>query len=160
MRTQAFFILIVSLIGMMSCQKDDKAGTDAGIHFYKNEKISDVIVSYDEIVGYDSTRYIFQVTPSAWNRLKEEISPSYPDPHFAFGVAVDQQLIYSAKYIPGYYSTSYHDIVTFLLVEPDLVYVRLGYPSSPSLFTGEDLRNDSRLINQLEKDHKLIEIEN
>ena len=160
MKTRTLFTLVVLLVGMMSCQKDDKSDTSTGIHFYKNEKISDVIVSYDEIVGYDSTRYIFQVTPTAFNRLNKEISPGYPDPHFAFGVALNQQLIYSAKYVPGYYSSSQHDIITFLLVEPDLVYLTLGYPSSPSLFTGEDLRNDLRLMTQLEKDHKLIEISN
>ena len=160
MKKQALFILVVLLVGMMSCQKDDKSDTSTGIHFYKNEKVSDVIVSYDEIMGYDSTQYIFQVSPSAWNRLKDEISPGYPDPHFSFGVALNQQLIYSAKYVPGYYSSSQHDVITFLLVEPDLVYVTLGYPSSPGLFTGEDLRNDSRLLNQLEKDHKLIEVGN
>ena len=160
MNAKVFFLLTILLAGMMSCQKDDKSGTDAGIHFTKNEKISDVIVSYDEIVGYDSTQYIFRVVPSAWNRLKNEISPGYPDPHFAFGVALNQQLIYSAKYVPGYYSSCQHDVITFLLVEPDLVYLTLGYPSSPSLFTGEDLRNDLRLMTQLEKDHKLIEISN
>lgn len=160
MKTQAFLLLTVLLVGMMGCQKDDKSEANAGIHFTKNEKISDVIVSYNEIVGYDSTRYIFRITPSAWNRLNKEISPSYPDPHFAFGVAVDQQLIYTAKYVPGYYSSSQHDVITFLLVEPDLVYLRLGYPSSPGLFTGDDLRNDSRLIGQLEKDDKLTEIGN
>ena len=158
MKTQAFFLLTVLLVGMMSCQKDDKSDAYAGIHFTKNEKLSDVIVSYDEIVGYDSTRYIFQVTPTAWNRLKDKISPGYPDPHFAFGVALHQQLVYLAKYVPGYYSSSQHDVITFLLVQPDLVYITLGYPSSPGLFTGEDLRNDSRLIGQLKKDDKLMEI--
>ena len=160
MRTQAFFLLTVLLVGMMSCQKDDKSEANAGIHFSRNEKMSDVIVRYDEIVGYDSTRYIFQVTPTAFNRLNKEISPSYPDPHFAFGVAVDQQLIYTAKYVPGYYSSSQYDVITFLLVEPDLLYLRLGYPSSPGLFTGEDSRNDSRLTGQLKKDNKLMEIGN
>jgi hypothetical protein len=158
MKTQAFFILSVLLVGMMSCRKDDKTANTAGIHFYKNEQVSDVIVSSDEILGYDSTQYIFQVTPTAWKRLKDEISPSYPDPHFAFSVALDRQLVYTVKYIPGYYSSSRHNIITFLLVEPDLVYVRLGYPSSPGLFTGADLRNDPGLISQLGKDHKLIEI--
>ncbi|GET24783.1 hypothetical protein [Prolixibacter sp. NT017] len=160
MKTQVSFFLTILLVGMMSCQKDDKSAANAGIHFTKNEKVSDVIVSYDEIVGYDSTRYIFQVTPTAWNRLKKEISPSYPDPHFAFGVALHQQLIYSAKYVPGYYSSSQRDVITFLLVEPDLIYLKLGYPSSPGLFTGEDSRNDSRLIGQLKKDDKLTEIGN
>ena len=160
MKTQAFFFLTALFVGMMSCQKDDKSDAHAGIHFTKHEKISDVIVSYDEIVGYDSTRYIFQVTPTAWNRLKDEISTGYPDPHFAFGVAVDQQLVYTARYVPGYYSSSQHDVITFLLVQPDLVYVTLGYPSSPGLFTGEDSRNDSRLIEQLKKDDKLMEIGN
>lgn len=65
MKTQVSFFLTILLVGMMSCQKDDKSAANAGIHFTKNEKVSDVIVSYDEIVGYDSTRYIFQVTPTA-----------------------------------------------------------------------------------------------
>ena len=50
------------------------------------------------------------------------------------------------------------DIITFTLLEPDLVHITLGYPPCPACFTGEDLRNDLRIINQLKKDNKLIEI--
>jgi hypothetical protein len=159
MKIQEFLFLIVLLIGMTNCKKNENVNIDTGINFCTNEKISDIIVKYDEIIGYDSTKYIFRVNESAWNRLKDEISPSSPDPHFGFDVALNNQIIYTAKYIPGYYSMSYHDIVTFMLAESNLVYMTLGYPHSPVLFTGEDLRNDLKLINQLKKDNKLIEIE-
>lgn len=82
----------------------------------------------------------------------------YPNPHFGFSVRLHKLIIYNTIYIPFYYSRSYDDIITFRLAEPNLVYITLGYPPS-NLFTGKDDRNDSRLINQLKKDNKLLEIE-
>jgi hypothetical protein len=160
MKTLNLFFLIVLLLGLTNCNKDENENISSELKFCANGDISNVVVNYDEIIGYDSTKHIFRIKESAWDKLKNEITPVTPDPNFEFSVAVDNQIIYTAKYVPGYYSYSIDDIITFNLGVPDLIYIELGYPGgAPELFTGEDLRNDLRVINQLQADNKIIEIE-
>ncbi len=159
MKTINLFFLIFLLLGLTNCNKDENENIGSKLNFCANGDITNVVVSYKEIVGYDSTKYIFRIKESAWDKLKNEITPVTPDPHFGFSITLDNQIIYTAKYVPGYYSASNDDIITFMLLEPDLVYITLGYPPCPDCFTGEDSRNDKRVINQLQADNKLIEIE-
>ena len=158
MKTKNFLILIILLGGLTNCGKDENLHTNNGIiNFRDGQKVSDVIVKYNEITGYDSTKCIFRVDETAWKRIHN--STSFDPPFFKLAVALDNQIIYNATYVPGYISSSNYDIITFMLGMPDLVYIRLGYAASPELFTSEDLRNDMRLIDQLKEDNKLIEIE-
>jgi hypothetical protein len=158
MKTQKLLLLFIFIIGVTCCKKDESV--DTGLYFCNKNNVSEILVKYNEILGYDSINYIFRVTESAWNRINHKITPSYPDPHFGFGITLNSQIIYSAQYIPGYYSMSYNNIITFMLSEPDLIFIRLGYPSSSDHFSGVDYRNDSRIITQLKKDNKLIAIKN
>jgi hypothetical protein len=154
--TFLFFLLLGA--GVISCKKDGNLNNYVGLNFCGKVIDSEIIVKYNDILGYDSTKHIFRITQTAWDRIKSKISPVYPDPHFEFVVILNNQVIYSAKYIPGYYSKSDHENITFILGEPNLVYIELGYPS-PYHFSGIDYRNDSRIIAHLKKDSKLIEIE-
>lgn len=171
MKTRDFLILLVLLIGMTNCEKEgqniegpvmeDLLDTLTGINFVTGSQQNPyVIVKYDEITGYDSTIYTFCLNESAWKRLEDKILPIYPDPHFGFSVFLNNELIYRASFIPPYYSMSYFNIITFMIKESDLVYMELGYAAPPESFRGEDLRNDQRLIEQLKKDNKLIQLEN
>jgi hypothetical protein len=157
MKTRMILLIVVLTGGLTHCKKTENEDISK-LNFCAGKEISDVIVSYDDIIGYDSTDYVFRVKESAWNRLQNKITPMYPDPQFGFSVTLDKQIIYTTQFIPGYYSASRNDILTFLLYEPDLVYITLGYPSSDH-FTGEDLRNDERILRQMEADNKLIEID-
>ena len=148
------------IIGTTSCQKDENENTETGLYFSSINEISEIIVKNNEIAGYDSTKHIFRITESAWNRIKGKISPVYPDPHIGFNITLNNEIIYRAQYIPGYYSTAYFNIITFILIEPNLVYIELGYPPSTLYFTGIDYRNDPKIITQLRNENKLIEIEN
>jgi hypothetical protein len=156
MKTQILLLLFVFII-VTCCKKDESV--DIGLYFCDKNNVSEIIVKYNEILGYDSINYTFHVTESAWKRINSKITPSYPDPHFGFGVTMNSQIIYSAQNVPGYYSMSNFNIITFMLLEPNLIYIGLGYPSSDH-FTGIDYRNDSRIITQLKKDNKLIVIKN
>jgi len=159
MKPQIIFLLLL-LMGLTHCKEIEDIDVSKEIHFNGGEDNSDVIVSYDDIIGYDEDKYVFRVKESAWNRLQSKITPMYPDPHFGFSVMHDNQIIYMTHFVPGYYSASRDDIITFWLHDPDLVFITLGYPPSEDLFTGEDLRNDARIIKQLKADNKLMEIKN
>jgi len=93
-------------------------------------------------------------------KIENGIAPVSPDPNFGFVVALNNEIIYRVAYIQPYSSMALFNIITLRIEEPNIVYMELGYPASSEHFTGEDLRNDLRLIKQLEKDNKLIEIEN
>lgn len=157
MKFTKLFFLVVFLIGFANCEKDKSIGSN--LYFSINGDLTDIIVNYDEIIGYDSTKYIFKIKDSAWNRLNDKIKPISPDPKFTINIALDNQIKYTARYVPGYYSSSINDIITFRLWEPGLVYIILGYESGPNSFKGKDLRNDSRILNRLKVDNKLIKID-
>ncbi len=160
MKSQILIILLAFFIGMTSCKKDELDNVYNGINFYNDEQFSEIMVKYDEIVGYDSAQYVFQLNDSAWERLAKEVAPVVPDPHFSILVALNNQIIYAAAYIQPYSSFARRDIITFRVKEPHYVLIELGYPPVPkSEFTGIDLRNDQRLIERLKEDNKLIEIE-
>lgn len=154
MKTRGFFVLIVFLIGITSCSKDEVV--DTGIAFSEKGNASGAIVSYNEIVGYDSTYHTFLLTETAYQRIISRITPGFPDPGFSFDVRLNNQLIYTADFVPFYHSSSRNDIITFVPHEPGLIAIKLGYQSPPELFTGTDHRNDSRIIEQLKKDNKLM----
>uniref|UniRef100_UPI003216847B hypothetical protein n=1 Tax=uncultured Draconibacterium sp. TaxID=1573823 RepID=UPI003216847B len=167
MKTQGFLIFIFILTFLTSCEKDEIDNIANGITFrqFDIESGSETdatiaFVKYDEIIGYDSLKYAFVLKDAAWEKIKNGIAPVSPDPNFGFIVALNNKIIYRVAYIQPYSSMALFDIVTLRIEEPNIVYMELGYPASPEHFTGEDLRNDLRLIKQLEKDNKLIEIEN
>jgi hypothetical protein len=112
-------------------------------------------VEYKEILGYDSTKHIFLLSDEAGKRIRDQIYPVSPTP---FAIAVLDEIIYVANFIPGYSSMSCNRCIT---IEPysynNQYSVSLGYPSS-NYYTGVDPRNDSRIIAQFKKDKKLITI--
>lgn len=167
MKTQGLLIFIFFFTFLPSCEKDETDNNiDNGITFLQfdiesNSETNATItfVQYDEIVGYDSIKNAFVLKEPAWEKIKMGIAPVSPDPNFGFIVALNNESIYSAAYIQPYSSMARFDIITLRIEEPNMVYMELGYPASPEHFSGEDLRNDLRLINQLEKDNKLIVLE-
>jgi hypothetical protein len=157
MKTKKTLFLLVLLAGLTNCQKDDNLNANHKIIFCNAENPREIIANYNDIIGYDSTKYIFRVDESVWEKIRNQAT--YDPPYFKLGVVCDNQMIYKATYIPGYVSTGYYNIITFMPGVPDLIYMILGYPGSTAeYFSGEDLRNDSRLINQFKKDNKLIDI--
>lgn len=167
MKIQGILIIAFFFTSLIACDKDEiDNDIDNGITFRQfdiesNSETNATItfVKYDEIVGYDSIKNAFVLKEPAWKKIEKGIAPVSPDPNFGFVVALNNELIYRAAYIQPYSSMARFDIVTLRIKEPNIVYMELGYPVSPEHFSGEDLRNDLRLINQLEKDNKLIVLE-
>ena len=109
---------------------------------------------------YDN--HFFVLDELAWKRIADEVAPAFPASDFVFIVALNNKLIYKAAFIPLYKSIVDYNIITFKVQKPNLVFVQLGYPPETpiNMFTGQDLRNDPRLIEQLKDENKLIKLEN
>ena len=91
-----------------------KYSTDpaTGINFRTNMQVSDIIVKYDEIIGYDSTRYAFLIEELAWERIAKEVKPAYPASESILFIALNNELIYKAGFMPPYYDVLRYDIFT------------------------------------------------
>jgi len=115
--------------------------------------IDSVIVCYDEILGYDSALHTYLIDPIAGERIRSIL---YPTSGSCFVVAVDSVTIYTALFFPAYSSGIAPNEIC---VEPysgnNKYRFELGYPT-PDLYSGEDPRNDSRIISRFKEDNKLI----
>ena len=163
MKTINFSFLLVILLALTNCNKDENDEINVGLKFLHNDletNTKSILVNYDEIQGYDSTKYAFVLDDLAWKRISDEINEAnlyvYPFPDFVINITLNDNLIYRAGYVPSF-SSSTADLgkIFFRLQEPDIIYFQ-----TTEMFEGEDLRNDKRLIEQLKKDNKLIEIDN
>lgn len=156
MKQYNFFILTLFLISLTCCWQ--KEAQESGIYFYSASKRDDVIIKYSEIIGYDSTRYIFQISKQAWERINDTISNHYFSERYEIGIALNDKALYKATFIPPHNSMIFSSIITFRLEEPGFIYMKAGYPGNLEIFTGDDLRNNQELINYMGNDNKLIKI--
>jgi hypothetical protein len=161
MRNLLIFICLSIFID--NCEKTDLLYNSKGITFTKvtgdfpDYKLNGNIVSYEEIVGYDSIQHIFLLTDNAGERIRKE---KYPVTPTRFAIALDGKLIYLASFIPGYSSISCNDCICVEPYSYDNKYrIDLGY-RGPDLYSGTDPRNDNRIILRLKKDNKLTDISN
>lgn len=96
----------------------------------------------------------------AWENIKKDIVEAnlytYPFSDFVINITLDDNLIYRAGYVLSLSSTLDFGKILFKLQEPDIIYFQTDPPIE--MFEGDDLRNDSRLIEQLKKDNKLTEV--
>ena len=114
---------------------------------------SEIIVNYDEIIGYDPALYTFVFDDNAKTRIENNSGSTV-------AIGIDGEVIYVIKLTPSTSSFSYTD---YLRIDPyslnNRFKVELGYPEGMAEFTGEDLRNHERLIEFLRNDNKLITLE-
>lgn len=154
-----FLVFTISCDNERSSTIPDASDDPSGITFsgvsgvYPDYELDGNIVSYDEILGYDSTECIFLLRDVAGDRIREK---EYPVSPTWFVVALDGEKIYIAGFIPGYSSLSCADCIA---VEPfsynNRYRMTLGYPGG-GYFSGTDPRNDARIISRLKADNKLI----
>lgn len=141
------------------CEKDKPKPDLSGVTFTSVKsikppyKLINNIVEYKEILGYDSTEYVFILSEEAGERIRKVQYPVSPTP---FAIALDGEVIYIANFIPGYSSMSCETCITMEPYSADNKFrMVLGYPGS-DYFTGPDPRNDTRLITRFNNDSKLI----
>ena len=116
--------------------------------------IGESIISYDDIISYDTTAHILSLSYPR-DSLKINIKSVYGEP---FLVTLD-----SAKIYGGWFWTPASSIPChWVVIEPDALFdslatneirIKLGYPNEKH-FQGEDPRNDRKIFDRLVMDGK------
>lgn len=169
MKTAPFLIVVLCIL--LSCETSEPLISDSEIESLsvegltwsqirqddnQNLYVDSVIVSYSEIIGYDSSSYTYLLENSAGERIRAVL---FPTSGVRFGIAIDSVLISTVYFVPGYSSMAINDVIC---VEPysysNKYRFYLGYHGGDH-FNGEDNRNDPQIIERLSADNKLIEID-
>lgn len=106
------------------------------------------ILSIEDIVVYSWETHEIELTDSAYETIKKLDVPGLP-----FVVRVGSESIYSGAFWVSYSSMSFGGIVIDTLLgsmDERTIRIQLGYPESPDLFVGEDLRSDTRILQSLQ----------
>jgi hypothetical protein len=112
------------------------------------------LIFYSDIISYDSTECIFELSDRAIEAIK---GLKHSVNGLAFGIKVNDKLIYTGYFWPGYSSASCDWVVIdpFMTSIGNKIQVRLGYPGLVQGQTIQDKRNDGRIIQILKQDNKL-----
>lgn len=171
---KSILVFVLSLFFMLTaCKKDNDEKTGNSIDIYlisefetinntqeidKNSvELSDnPLVFYNDIISYDAHNYLFKITEEAKTRINNLDDSIYTA---AFAVTVDDEIIYTGYFWPGFLSSTCNWVVIdpLLLDVANALKVQLGYPETIEGVTIPDYRNDSRIIDIFRKDNKLIE---
>ena len=114
-------------------------------------------LSEEDLVWYDPAIHEMELTEEAFQRVADLEVPVSGGP--AFVVCVGAERIYGGAFWVLYSSLSFDGVVIEqpLGTEDRPLRVQLGYPESPELFAGVDLRSDPRIIEALRQSGKLRE---
>lgn len=107
-----------------------------------------------DFLVYDANTHEFELTDDASARLATFDIP------VPFVACVGREAIYPGAFWASYSSMAYDEsvVIDVLYGQMDLpMQVQLGYPASPELYTGEDLRGDPRILAVFEAAGKLKE---
>jgi hypothetical protein len=114
------------------------------------------ILSGADIVTYTWEIHEIELTDTARERvarLEVPLTTGVP-----FVVCVGDERIYSGAFWVSWSSMSFNGIVIdtlFAKMDDHSIRIQLGYPESPELFEGEDLRSDPRILQSLTGSGKL-----
>jgi hypothetical protein len=155
------------LLAVSSCKKEElNPETGSNVEFYLldnyltdqfdvkiNEETATIrdsaLILYDEILSYNPQTYEFVVQAGVTERLKE---------YSAFAVTVDREVIYTGYFWTSISSRSVEWVVIDLIFSgKNTLRVQLGYPGLLEGFTIPDKRNDSRILDVLKRDNKLVQ---
>ena len=114
------------------------------------------LLSMDDVVTYQPGTYELTLTDEAVGRLRQMAVPLDGLP---FVVVARGERVYMGAFWTPISSLSYPGTAAMLSLEEDAVTLQfdLGYPASPELFEGEDLRNDERILDAFSNAEKLIQ---
>lgn len=110
------------------------------------------IISYDELLKYNSRTYQFSVPTSTIDKLEDKFGS-------AFAITINKEVIYTG-YFWAAYSSSTVDWVTIDILgglRKDRLEVSLGYPGMMIEWDIPDKRNDRRILSVFARDGKLID---
>ncbi len=117
--------------------------------------LDDPILTLDDVLTYTWERHEMVLTDEAYERLAQlqvPIAPGLP-----FVVYVGGEAIYAGAFWVSYSSASFNGIVIDVLPATSKrpLRIQLGYPESPELFVGQDLRADPRIRQVFDEAGKL-----
>jgi hypothetical protein len=114
------------------------------------------LINYADFISYNKSTYVFEISEHAIETIKN-IDPTIDGS--AFAIKVDDEIIYTGYFWPGYFSSICNWIVIdpLMLEEENELHVKLGYPETIEGVEIPDKRNDIRIIDVFKKDNKLIE---
>jgi len=173
-KIQTILVFVLTTFFLLtSCKKDndEKTGNSIDIYLISNfetinntqeidrnsvELSDNPLVFYNDIISYDLHNHLFKITAEAKNRINNLGDSIYTD---AFALTVDNEIIYTGYFWPGFFSSTCIWIVIdpLILDVSNALKVQLGYPGTLDGVTIPDYRNDNRIISVFRKDSKLIE---
>jgi len=119
-------------------------------------KITDTpIIASSEIVSYNLQTHEMKLTPEAFERLR---NLQVPVQGTSFIVCADRKPVYQGAFWTPVSSISYNGVTIWKPYDIDtkpVIELSLGYPGT-SFYSGEDPRNNARLMFALERDGKLV----
>jgi hypothetical protein len=113
------------------------------------------IVSVEDIIAYNAQTHEMKLTPGAFSSISKL---DVPVTGKSFMVCINEEPIYWGAFWTPISSTSFDGVTIwkpFNSQEQNIIVLELGYPSS-SFYAGEDPRNNTRVVESLEKAGKLI----
>src|SRR4030042_5469396 len=113
------------------------------------------IISMKDIITYNAQTHELKLTTSAFERISQLDVPVRGK---SFVVCVDRKPIYWGAFWTPISSISFDGVTIwkpYNTQEQKIIVLELGYPS-PSFYSGEDPRNNRKVLESLENDGKLI----
>ena len=116
------------------------------------ELASKPIISADDIVSYDQTSHVIELTRKAYTRVQELFTLPVKVEGIPFVVCVGMERIYSGAFMTPVSSIALDGVVISQPFgsEKTTIQITLSYPGA-GIFTGIDPRSDPRIIKSLEQ---------
>jgi hypothetical protein len=176
MKTLNIILFIIILIVFVKCSKDNQFTNEIKTDSIMNDekmavqliydfeinpsnheiipesikKFGEIMVSYDEIIKYDTTHFTFKLSNGASERINQlNLGATGP----AFALIINKKVIFGGYFWAGYSSTSCDWIVMESYGANNRFAISLGYP--PHFELNPDPRKDKRIIDVLSIDNKL-----
>ena len=116
----------------------------------------DPLLVYSDLKSYSADEYFFIVTDEARETIE---GMEHSVNGIAFAVTANEEVVYTAYFVPSYSSAS----VQWIVIDPvfwhftNRMHVKLGYPGQFEGSVIPDLRNDERILKIFRRDRNLVE---
>ena len=116
----------------------------------------DPLLVYSDLKSYNAKECFFNVTDEARETIE---GMEHSVNGIAFAVTANEEVVYTAYFVPSYSSAS----VQWIVIDPvfwhftNRMYVKLGYPDQFEGSVIPDLRNDEQMLKIFRRDRNLVE---
>ncbi len=131
-----------------------------GDHYFQIDESSVItegspFLEFQDLLSYHPNDYFFTVSENAINKIE---NMDYSVHGIAFGISVNNELLYTGYFWPSYSSMScdWPVIDPFSLFNDNKLKVNLGYASSIPVTEIPDRRNDPRLLSVFRVNRRLL----